>query len=198
MSRSLRSYLSGASQARAATDRMQLPSIKVVATRRRWLLQRCMVGSKTSATPQIGFASFKPTKLSPHSNASRDNRIEPIEKPETLPLHEQAKAEDPSFQTPDETASRDEAIQEIIAVDTKPSKAPDNKPSLLRKLNLSWPPTRKQQIIGGALAVVLAFGIGAGWTLTHHKRTVTAVVPKQTTSCKTDPYLQHPDWHTHG
>jgi hypothetical protein len=119
--------------------------------------------------------------VTPPQRRPKPKRIEPIEKPTTLPLHDQAKAEDPSFETPEESASRDEAIQEIIAVDASPIKTPSSKPSFLHKLNLSWPPTRKQQIIGGALAIVLAFGIGAAWTLTHRTRAVTAVTPKQTT-----------------
>jgi hypothetical protein len=51
----------------------------------------------------------------------------------------------------------------------------------------AWPLTKKQQIVYGALAVVVAIGLGAGWTLTHHKRAVVAVAPKKSIQKKVTP-----------
>lgn len=92
---------------------------------------------------------------------------------------------DSSFKTPEETAQVDETIQDIVAVDHKPPKTGRFK----SKLKFSWPPTRKQQVIGAALAVVLAFGIGAGWTLTHHKREVVATPPPKKAQKVTPPKI---------
>lgn len=114
-------------------------------------------------------------------------RIEPLPKPAAVPLREQARAIDPSFQTPEETAARDETIAAVVSHhDTTPKARPER----ARRFGLpafSWPPTRKQSIISGALAVVLAFGIGAGWTLTHHKRAVVADQPQKVITKKVAP-----------
>jgi len=49
------------------------------------------------------------------------------------------------------------------------------------------PYTRTQAIIGSVLIIVLVAGIGAGWTLTHHKRTVVADKPKKSVQKKVVP-----------
>lgn len=113
--------------------------------------------------------------LPPSAPRSRKpKRIEPLPKPVAKPLHEQAKAVDPSFQTPEETAARDESV---VATVSHHDKAPQLEGKPTKRFNFSWPPTRKQSIIGSVLAVLLAFGLGAGWTLTHQKRTVVADKP---------------------
>jgi hypothetical protein len=103
----------------------------------------------------------------------KPKRIEPITKPTEGPsLHEQAKAIEPDFKTPEEIAAE--------AAD-----APADTPTVVhhkdktgKPRRLSWPLSRKQQIILAGVAIVLAGGIGAGWTLTHHKRAVVAEVVK--------------------
>jgi hypothetical protein len=115
--------------------------------------------------------------------------------PKQLPVVESAKPTASAFKTPEEIA-RDEAIQNVIADKPEPPKA-SGKASRFSKLKISWPglrlrkpgwpPTRKQQIIGGVLIIVLAFGIGVGWTLAHHKRTVVAVTPKKPAVKKVKP-----------
>ena len=105
--------------------------------------------------------------------------IEPLPKPEALPLHEQAKAEEPSFKTPEEIANEEPEQSEPLVAEHEESKT--------KRFHLSWPSTRKQQILYGVIAVLLAFGIGAGWTLTHHKRAVVAVTTKKATNKKTAP-----------
>jgi hypothetical protein len=104
---------------------------------------------------------------------SKPKVIEPLPKAEKKPLHELAAAEDPTFKTPEQIAAHEEpAAGPVVAHhDEKSHKKPWYK--------ISWPLTRKQQIIAGALVIVLAFGVGAGWTLTHHKRAVVAEKPKQ-------------------
>ena len=89
-----------------------------------------------------------------------------------MPLHEQAKAEDPSFKTPEEIAAEEHTEAAPAVAAHQAGKAP-------------WwqrwvPHTKKMRIIAGVIAVVLAFGIGATWTLTHHKRAVVAdTTPKK-------------------
>ena len=100
----------------------------------------------------------------------KPKRIEPIAKPERPPLHEQAKAVDASFQTPEEVASAE--------VNEQPSGPTIVHHEAEKIKRFSWPPTRKQQIMGGSLAILLAFGLGASWTMTHHKRAVQAAVVK--------------------
>jgi hypothetical protein len=104
--------------------------------------------------------------------------IEPIAKVPQVPLLEQARAADPSFQTPDEIAAESVAAEPALLTSTI------TKP---HRFIPSWPLSRKQQLIGGALAILLVFGLGAGWTLTHHRRTVAAVAPKQSAPKKVVP-----------
>jgi len=100
----------------------------------------------------------------------KPKRIEPLEKPAQTPLHEQARAVDPSFKTPEEVAAEAMPSTQPIVAHHEPPKTGKKR---------WWPHTRKQQIICGAVAIVLAFGIGAAWTLAHHKRAAIAVTPKK-------------------
>jgi hypothetical protein len=104
--------------------------------------------------------------------------ILPLPKPEAVPLHEQAKAVEPSFRTPEDIAAETASTTEPVIVDHTAKQV------WYRRLRPAWPPTRKQSIVYGALAVILAFGIGAGWTLTHHKRAVVAASPKKSITRK--------------
>jgi len=105
----------------------------------------------------------------PPQPRKKPKRIEPLAKIPATPLHEQARAVDPSFMTPEETAAAEpESTEPQVAHHELPKK---------RKFGLAWPLTRKQQIVCGIVVVVLAFGIGASWTLLHHKRSVVAVEP---------------------
>jgi hypothetical protein len=107
------------------------------------------------------------------------------------PTKEMGSLDDSLFKTPDEVAAHDEPAATLIVAhhDKNGDKtsahhtATDKKPWY----KISWPLSRKQQIIAGALAVVLAFGIGAAWTLTHHKRAVVADKPKKSTQKKVAP-----------
>lgn len=95
--------------------------------------------------------------------------ILPLEKPATTPLHELAAKEEASFQTP-------EQIAELSApLDAEPTTR-QHLATQKSHFHLHWPTTKRQRILSGVLAVIVAFGIGAGWTLTHHKRVVQAVV----------------------
>jgi hypothetical protein len=95
--------------------------------------------------------------------------ISPLEKPATTPIHELAAKEEPTFVPPEEVAATESDATDVLAT----SKEPTGK----KRFHLSWPRTKRQRILSGVLAVVLAFGVGAGWTLTHHKRSVDAVAP---------------------
>src|SRR5580765_2183935 len=103
----------------------------------------------------------------PKLGRPKPKRLEPLEKPWAPPLHEQAQEIEPDFKTPEETAA---ILPEVAEPTIVHSTAPKKRFAWLQKPH--WPPTRKQSILYGAITLVLAFGIGAGWTLTHHKRTV--------------------------
>jgi len=110
----------------------------------------------------------------PKLQRDKPKRIELMPKPLAAPLHEQARAVEPGFKTPEETAAEAPTPTEptLVEHDTPSRKWYQWRPT--------WPPTRKQAIIYSVVAVVLAFGVGAGWTLTHHKRAVVAVTTKKT------------------
>jgi hypothetical protein len=102
----------------------------------------------------------------------KTKKMEPLEKPWAPPLHEQARAVEPSFKTPEELGGELPPLAEpTVAHHAAP------KPKRFNFHKPQWPPTRKQSIIYGAAAVVLAFGIGVAWTLTHQRRTVVATPP---------------------
>jgi len=115
--------------------------------------------------------------VTPPQRRPKPKRIEPLEKPEALPLHEQAKAEDPSFKTPEEVA-----VEELMGPPPEDAKSDDqdgkSKDTSAKKgrFNIKHliPKTKKQKIIYSLVAIFLAFGVGAGWTLTHQKRAVVA------------------------
>jgi hypothetical protein len=132
---------------------------------------------------------------------SKPKIIEPLEKPEQTPLHELAKAEDPTFETPEEVAAHEEpaATPIVSRHDTRSHhdpQPPHGQHLLPAHTGSRWsrlkdwvrpPYTRKQAIVGGAAIIVLVAGIGAGWTLTHHKRTVVADKPKKSVQKKVVP-----------
>ena len=101
----------------------------------------------------------------------KTKRIEPPKHEPKTSIHELAAREDLSFKTPEQVAAHD-AIHDTTA--PSPTVA-NHQPAKHRKLQ--WPRTRKQQIIWGIAAVLIAAGLGAGWTLTHHKRAVVAEKP---------------------
>jgi len=105
-------------------------------------------------------------------------RLEPLSRPARTPLHEQAKAADPSFRTPDEVAAA-----EADQLRSQPTVVHHAAPATGQRW--SWQMlSKKQRIIMSSAAVVLAIGLGAGWTLTHHKRTVDAGAPHPKTAKK--------------
>ncbi len=76
--------------------------------------------------------------------------------------HKPAHAE-PEFRTPEQVAALDTFTEPVVTHrGTRTSKW------------RWWPYTRLQRILCAVLVVLLAFGVGAAWTLTHHKRTVVA------------------------
>lgn len=115
-----------------------------------------------------------------------------------------------TFQTPEQIAAHEEpAATPIVSHHDAPNKhstanaygtsgaygtpSAHHTPLLLAHNGTKWsrlkdylrpPYSRKQLIIGGVLAVLLAFGIGATWTLTHQKRTVVADKPKKSVQKK--------------
>lgn len=106
----------------------------------------------------------------PDRQRPQPKRIEPLEKPAVTPLHELAAEADPSFKTPEEVAESETGQESEPTV----IHHQEQKQAWYRRL---VPRTKRQKIIAGVMAVVVAFGLGAGWTLTHHKRTVVAVTP---------------------
>jgi hypothetical protein len=121
--------------------------------------------------------------------------IQPLPKPDTPSVSELAAAHDaaeqaaqasaptpdePAFEPPEQIAAHEQPAAAALLKTGKDARLKD-KPADASKpwYKISWPLSRKQQIIGGALVVLLAFGIGAGWTLTHHKRTAVAEKPKK-------------------
>lgn len=107
--------------------------------------------------------------ITPPGNRPRPKlkRIEPIQGPARIPIHELAAREDPSFQTPEEVAAQTPPAGPVVAHHELPKTGGKR----------WWPRSRKLQILSGAIVVLLAFGVGAGWTLTHHKRAAIAVPP---------------------
>ena len=109
----------------------------------------------------------------------KPNRIEPLSdtsKPTGPPLHEQAKAADPTFKTPEEVAA-EEAEQPSpflpMVVDQPPAPNKPGKQQRLKRrrfsLGISWGWGRKRLIIAGAtLAVLLLAGTAAAWAQLHH------------------------------
>lgn len=91
------------------------------------------------------------------------------------PLHEQAKAEDPSFKTPEEIAAEEVLHSEeggtVVHHEQNVKHTPHG---FMRWL----PHTKKQKILYSALAVVLICSGGAGWVVTHRKPVVVAEQPR--------------------
>lgn len=102
--------------------------------------------------------------------------IEPLEKPAVKPLHELAAQEDPSFKTPEQIAADDGP-----AASTEPTVVHHEAPKNPWYKRLA-PKTKWQKILTGVVAIIIAFGIGAGWTHFHHtKPAIAAPVKKQAT-----------------
>lgn len=120
----------------------------------------------------------------PNWQRPKPKRIEPLEKPAAPPLHEQARTVDPTFKTPEEVAND----EQHRAKDKAPAVFHHDKAThaqitqhVRSKFDRWLPKTKLQKVLCGVAAVLVAFGIGAGWTLTHHKRTVVADRPKPVT-----------------
>jgi len=124
----------------------------------------------------------------------KPKRIEPLKKLGQTSLHELAAVEEPEFKTPEEVAAHEVPIAGAPTVNhpklrrpkkfgpPKQAAEPTPEPNLAQASQPAWykfgqPLSRKQRIIGGTLLVLLAFGVGATWTLTHHKRAVIAEKP---------------------
>ena len=114
-------------------------------------------------------------------------RIEPLPKAPGPSLFEQAKAEDPSFKTPDEIAATDAAAPEPAAEDygsTGGAGQPPEKPG--KRFHLWRPQGRNQWIITAAVAVLVLGGAGAGvWILVH--KSPAPAPPKKAVVKKTTP-----------
>lgn len=80
-----------------------------------------------------------------------------------------ADSTEPAFKTPEQAAA-EPAPPELPA-------RPKLNPSPPHGFKRFLPRTRTQQVICGVVAVLVAFGIGVGWTRLHHKRTVIAAIP---------------------
>lgn len=112
----------------------------------------------------------------PQRQRPKTKTIEPLKNPDRTSILEQARVEDPGFKTPEEAAA------ELPMVDySAPTAVNHEEPKVHRFFTKpNWPPTKKQGIIYGTLLLLLAFGIGAGWTVTH-RRTIVAEKPKVVT-----------------
>lgn len=104
----------------------------------------------------------------------------PLEKPAQTSIHELAAAEEFKFRAPEFAAGSsltDAPEPEIIqSLDTKKE-----------RFRVQWPLSRSQQIMDGMLAVLVAFGIGAGWTHFHHTKPALAVTIQKHTVVKNAP-----------
>ncbi|HSX43610.1 MAG TPA: DUF3048 domain-containing protein [Candidatus Saccharimonadales bacterium] len=87
-----------------------------------------------------------------------------------------------SFKTPEQVAATEEAAAAPLVGGRSGKGRGSGKLAFLRP-----PYSRKQRIIGSAIIVVLAISIGAGWTLTHHKRAAIAGAPQKSIVKKTIP-----------
>lgn len=110
--------------------------------------------------------------------------IEPLPKPDQPSIHELAAAHDAeqadtaaaestapaeqSFKTPEQIAAGEAPAASPI-IGAQPSASPDHPWYKFKR-----PFSRAQKIAYSVTAIVLAIGLGATWTLTHHKRTVVA------------------------
>jgi hypothetical protein len=77
-----------------------------------------------------------------------------------------------------------EAVADQENPDPEPPKLPHHDAPKSPWYKPGWPLTKNQKIIYSALVIVLMIGLGAGWTLIHHKRAVVAVTPKKSVTKK--------------
>ena len=112
--------------------------------------------------------------------------IEPLEKPPTTPLpvlEDEPTGSGPivaktPIATPltDETSIVAEGETELTDLQAAGGFAGGKS----RRFHMSWPPTKRQKIIGSVCAVLLAFGLGASYTHFHHTKAAVADVVKPT------------------
>lgn len=104
----------------------------------------------------------------------------PLEKPAQTSIHELAAAEEFEFKTPEFVAGASQtdapAPETLQSLDTKKE-----------RFRIQWPLSRRLQITGGMLAVLVAFGIGAGWTHFHHTKPALAVTVQKHTVVQKPP-----------
>lgn len=96
--------------------------------------------------------------------------------------------------------------QERATSETEDTSDPDMPKKRRFSFKFSWPPTKRQQIIGGIAAVLIAFGIGAAWTHFHRtppaqadvvkkkvvkKKPVITTVPSTLTGLPVDPSVNN-------
>lgn len=87
----------------------------------------------------------------------------------------QRKTNTTDFKTPEEIASHDSKLTEEV-INKSSQSLLINKP-VFKSHKKFWPLTKKQIIIGSAVAlVIIGLGIG-GWSLTNHHKKVAAVLP---------------------
>lgn len=109
----------------------------------------------------------------PQRQRRKTKKIEPLEKPNGPSIFEQVSVEEPDFDVHKETDTGS-----IILPPPVPIAVSHEQPKKHRSWSkLPWPPTRKQSIIYGVVVLLLVFGVGAGWTMTH-RRTIVAEKPK--------------------
>ena len=104
----------------------------------------------------------------------------------TLPAESTPANAEPAFKTPEQAAA-ESSLQPKRAVPGSPDETHEpHRATWYRRL---VPRTRKAQLIAGFVAILVAAGAGAGWTLTHQKRTVVADKPHHTVVKKITPTL---------
>jgi hypothetical protein len=90
------------------------------------------------------------------------------------------------FRTPEEVAAADDLTEEPTLPEPPPSQAAEAKKRSGRfpHISLTWPPTKKQWLIGAAALVIIAGGSVGAWALMRHPAKVVqapvAVAPKVT------------------
>jgi hypothetical protein len=108
----------------------------------------------------------------PPGQRRKPANIQPLEKPFSRPLQELVAEHETSFKTPESVAQSEPSVAEPLPPTTP-------KQDKKRRFRLQWPPTRKQQIIFGVVAMLIVFGTGTGWVHLHRSKPVAAITPKK-------------------
>ncbi len=117
----------------------------------------------------------------PPQDGAKQKRIEPLPHPEGPSIFELAKAEDPDFKTPEETAAEATTEPEPITEDHDTPILSSSSAPPKRRFYLWRPSGRKQWVITAAIAVLVLGGAGGSvWKLTNNQSQSPKSAPKKT------------------